>query len=225
MALTAPETIRSQAAAASGSGSVNQSAAPGSAASSSASENRSMRRNPSSPTDRSVIGSPPPEPELIGRAAAGDVRAFATLVEAHRDRAWAVCLRITGHRQDAEDALTAAWRALPGFRGDARFATWLHRIAANAAIRHATQRRDAPLDELPEPEAADAEFTTVQAERDAIGSALAKLPPEFRAALVLHEYADLSYAEIAQAQGVVIQTVKSRLNRARRAVAALLADP
>ena len=56
-------------------------------------------------------------------------------------------------------------------------------------------------------------------------SALAQLPPEFRSALVLREYADLSYAEIAQAQGVGIQTVKSRLNRARRAVAALLAGP
>ncbi len=61
-------------------------------------------------------------------------------------------------------------------------------------------------------------------EQDAIGSALARIPPEFRAALVLREYADMSYAEIAEAQGVGIQTVKSRLNRARRAMYALLQD-
>jgi RNA polymerase sigma-70 factor (ECF subfamily) len=166
------------------------------------------------------------EIELISQATDGDARAFATLVAAHRDRAWAVCLRITGHRHDAEDALqdalTAAWCNLSSFRGEALFGTWLHRIAANAALKLVKRRRDVPLDDvadLPTPES-----TLAVVERDAIASALALIPPEFRAALVLREYADMSYAEIAKAQGVGIQTVKSRLNRARRAVQALLQE-
>jgi RNA polymerase sigma factor (sigma-70 family) len=162
----------------------------------------------------------------VRRAADGDAQAFAVLVAEHRDRAWAVCLRITGHRHDAEDALqdalAAAWRNLGGYRGDARFATWLHRIAANAALRVAGMRREVAVDELPEP--AGSEFEPDVVDRDAVTAALALLPPEFRSALVLREYADLSYAEIAEAQGVGIQTVKSRLNRGRRAMAALLLD-
>ena len=169
------------------------------------------------------------EAELVARAAAGDAHAFSALVAAHRDRAWAVCLRITGHRHDAEDALQdaliAAWRNLPTFRGDARFGTWLHRIAANAALKLIGRRRDTLLDELPEA-AGPEDFESALVEQDAIARALARLPPDFRTALVLREYADLSYEEIAEAQGVGIQTVKSRLNRARRAVAAqLLQNP
>ncbi|GEL24888.1 RNA polymerase sigma factor [Pseudonocardia sulfidoxydans NBRC 16205] len=168
------------------------------------------------------------ELELVRRAGAGDTRAFATLVDAHRDRAWAVCLRITGHQYDAEDALqdalTAAWRHLPTFRGDARFGTWLHRIAANAALKLVTRRREAPVEEAPEVVDAGSDFALGIVERDALDAALALIPPDFRAALVLREYADMSYAEIAEAQGVGIQTVKSRLNRARRAVQTLLQD-
>ena len=182
----------------------------------------------SSPVDPNLDGT---ELELVRRAAAGDAQAFSTLVSTHRDRAWAVCLRITGHRHDAEDALqdalTAAWRNLSSFRGDARFGTWLHRIAANAALKLVARRRDVPLDEMGEqtmPDSPDPEFAHLVVEQDAIVSALARIPPEFRAALVLREYADMSYAEIAEAQGVGIQTVKSRLNRARRAMFALLQD-
>jgi RNA polymerase sigma factor (sigma-70 family) len=180
----------------------------------------------SSPTDHEARSG---ELELVRRAAAGDAHAFSALVSAHRDRTWAVCLRITGHRHDAEDALqdalTAAWRNLSSYRGDARFGTWLHRIAANAALRLVARRRDIGLDEVGEQVEADApEFAQLVVEQDAITAALARIPPEFRAALVLREYADMSYAEIAAAQGVGIQTVKSRLNRARRAMSALLQD-
>jgi RNA polymerase sigma factor (sigma-70 family) len=182
----------------------------------------------SCPADR---GAGSGELELVRRAAAGDAHAFSTLVSAHRERTWAVCLRITGHRHDAEDALqdalTAAWRNLSSYRGEARFGTWLHRIAANAALKLVARRRDVGLDEIDEralPDAPGSEFALLVVDADAIAAALARIPPEFRAALVLREYADMSYAEIADAQGVGIQTVKSRLNRARRAMFALLQD-
>ena len=166
------------------------------------------------------------ESSLVRAAAAGDAQAFARLVEPFRQRTWAVCFRITGHRQDAEDALqdalVAAWRGLAHFRGEAQFGTWLHRIAANAALRVVQRRREEPLDEVEDVASDEVPFATALAERDALQRVLALLPPAFRTALVLREYADMTYADIAEFQGVSIQTVKSRLNRARHAVHTLL---
>jgi RNA polymerase sigma-70 factor (ECF subfamily) len=165
------------------------------------------------------------EAVLLRRAADGDARAFADLVGMHRERTWAVCYRITGHRHDAEDALqvalTAAWRTIGRFRGDALFGTWLHRIATNAALRIVQRRREVPTESTDDFESGSTVATEV-VERDALQRALAVLPPPFRVALVLRVYGDLTYAEIAEFQEVDVQTVKSRLNRARRAVHTLL---
>ena len=168
------------------------------------------------------------EISLAQSAAAGNARAFAELTEPHRAHLWAVCYRVTGQRQDAEDALqdalVAAWRNLGQYRGDARFSTWLHRIAANAALRVAQRRREEPRAAMDDQPIAGMPFATLVAERDALQRALNLLPPDFRTALVLREYADMTYADIAAYQGVGIQTVKSRLNRARRALQALLRE-
>ncbi|MBM7783737.1 RNA polymerase sigma factor [Tenggerimyces flavus] len=169
------------------------------------------------------------EAELIGRAQAGDEHAYAELVGRHRTRLWSVCLRITGNEYDAEDALqealTAAWLHLGKFRSDARFGTWAYRIAANAALAVLRRRRDVPtdlLDELDQPDRQD--FTDRMADRDRIATALAGLGEQFREAIVLREYGDLTYEEIAAHQGVPVQTVKSRLNRARTAILAALTE-
>ncbi|MGY1829752.1 RNA polymerase sigma factor [Geodermatophilus sp. SYSU D01180] len=168
------------------------------------------------------------ESSLASSAAAGDAEAFAALIQPHRERVWAVCYRITGQRQDAEDALqdalTAAWRNLAKFRGEAQFGTWLHRIAANAALRVVQRRREEPVAEVGDWAGRETPFSTTLAERDALQQVLDLLPPDFRTALVLREYADMTYAEIAAYQGVGVQTVKSRLNRARNAVHALLLE-
>jgi RNA polymerase sigma factor (sigma-70 family) len=168
------------------------------------------------------------EASLLRRAASGDAGAFADLVAAHRQHLWAVCYRITGQQQDAEDALqdalTAVWRHLGQYRGDAQLSTWLHRIAANAALRVAQRRREEPRDVLEDEPVDGMHFSTLVAERDALQRALDQLPPDFRTALVLREYVDMTYADIAAYQGVPVQTVKSRLNRARSALAALLQD-
>jgi RNA polymerase sigma-70 factor (ECF subfamily) len=167
------------------------------------------------------------ESDLVARARAGEPAAFERLVSEHAQRAWAVCYRITGNAHDAEDALQealiAAWQHLSKFRGDARFGTWLHRIAANAALVVLRRRRDVVTDELPAG-AHDVLFDHADrlAEADRIEAALRTLPDDFRVALVLREYGDLSYAEISTHQGVPVQTVKSRLNRARQAMASLL---
>lgn len=165
--------------------------------------------------------------ELVARARAGDGTAFAALVEPAKSRVWSVCLRITGQAPDAEDAmqdaLTSAWQNLDKFREDAQFSTWLYRIASNAALSLIRKRRDQPTD-LQEnawisPDPTDAIDTT-----DRVQRALAAIPENFRAILVLREYGELSYNEIADSLGVNVQTVKSRLNRARAAVAAQLMD-
>src|SRR5205814_1896350 len=81
----------------------------------------------------------------IERARTGDAEAFAALVERHRDRAYGLALRIVRSERDAEevaqDAFVRVWRALPRFRGDSAFSTWLHRIVARQALDRAAQLR------------------------------------------------------------------------------------
>ena len=163
--------------------------------------------------------------DLVTRARAGDPDAFLQLVAPSRLQLFEVCRRITGNVHDAEDAmqdaLVAAWGALSSFRGDAAFATWLHRIAVHAAIavvrRRVASRQAAAVAGSSSPPLVD---RVVDA--DAIERALHRIPTPFRTALILREVGDLSYAEIARIEGIPIQTVKSRLSRARRAVATLL---
>jgi RNA polymerase sigma factor (sigma-70 family) len=167
------------------------------------------------------------ERALVARARAGHEDAFTDLVGEYRARTWSICLRLTGNHADAEDALqdalTAAWLNLHKFRSDARFGTWLHRIAANASLAVLRRRRDVPIDphEHDQAHATYDPFVTVD-DADRIQRALVGIPEVFRAALVLREYGDMSYDEIAAFQGVGVQTVKSRINRARRAVSAAL---
>ena len=170
------------------------------------------------------------ETALLFRARAGDQQAFAELVGAYRNQVWAVCLNVTGNHQDAEDALQntliAAWQNLEKFRGEARFGTWLHRIATNNALTIVRRRKPStPLTGFSDAEqpitltdhepALDDHVANV----DVLRIALAALPDEFRTALVLREFGDLTYADIAEHQGVGVQTVKSRLSRARQQLA------
>ncbi|MDU0479807.1 sigma-70 family RNA polymerase sigma factor [Staphylococcus chromogenes] len=158
--------------------------------------------------------------EVLAQAQAGDERAFAVLARSAQSRMWAVCLSITGNRADAEDALqnalTAAWQNLHRFDGTAKFSTWAYRIASNAALQIVRKRRELPdedagIEEVSTDSPVDSKVTAGIVVREA----LAQLPDEFREVIVLREYAGLSYQEIADQQGIPIQTVKSRINRAR----------
>ncbi|MFW0783655.1 sigma-70 family RNA polymerase sigma factor [Gordonia sp. CPCC 206044] len=177
------------------------------------------------------------EAVLLMQAREGDQHAFAQLAGAHRTQVWAVCLNICGNHHDAEDALqntlVAAWQNLHKFRGEARFSTWLHRIASNNALMVVRRRKaNTTLTDFDDPEQAvqlaDDDGGTTFDERvalqDAVRDALAKLPDDFREAVVLREFGDLSYADIAAHQGIGVQTVKSRLNRARSQLGDLLRD-
>ncbi|MAU83766.1 MAG: RNA polymerase subunit sigma [Gordonia sp.] len=177
------------------------------------------------------------EAALLMQAREGDQRAFAEVVTAHRNHVWAVCLNICGNPHDAEDALqntlVAAWQNLHKFRGEARFSTWLHRIAANNALTVVRKRKtNTQITDFSDPEEsvqladddAAPRFDEHIALRDSLRDALSQLPAEFREAIVLREFGDLTYADIAVQQGVGIQTVKSRLNRARTQLRDILGD-
>jgi RNA polymerase sigma-70 factor (ECF subfamily) len=163
------------------------------------------------------------EGELIVRCREGDDRAFAALIEPHRDPMLRVCQRITANREDAEDALQEAlmssWQNLASFRGEARFGTWLHRIAANAALAVARRRVPAPVDPHDVVLTGIAGIGPFPGERmadiDWVHRAIAGLPHSFKVALVLRGFGEMSYAEIAEHQHIGVQTVKSRISRAR----------
>ena len=171
-----------------------------------------------------------PDRELLTAHAGGDPDAFTELVRRHRDRLWAVALRTLGDREEAadafQDALLSAYRAAAGFRGDAAVTTWLHRIVVNACLDRIRRRQVRPT--VPLPEAGPGE--PVQpgdqiADKDTavvVHHALAELPIEQRAALVLVELQGHSVAETAEILGVAEGTVKSRCARGRARLAVLL---
>ncbi len=168
---------------------------------------------------------------LAARCATGDKDAFDTLAGRHRQRMHAICRRITCDDHDALDALqnalVQAWQHIGAFQGDARIGTWLYRVATNAAIDEVRRRsrRPLPSENLADLTAAPGLLADQVAERLTVDWALALLPPQFRAAIVLREYLGLSYRDIADIRGVPIDTVKSQISRGRQALADLLRLP
>ncbi|MFJ8882253.1 RNA polymerase sigma factor SigM [Streptomyces sp. NPDC102402] len=173
--------------------------------------------------------------DLLAQHVAGDPDAFGELVRRHRDRLWAVALRTLGDREEAadavQDALVSAFRAAHTFRGQSAVTTWLHRITVNACLdraRKAASRRTAPvddaerLDQLLEPhESAEAPAERQDLHRQLM-AALATLPAEQRAALVLVDMQAYPVAEAARILDVPTGTVKSRCARGRARLLPLL---
>ncbi|MEU0669510.1 RNA polymerase sigma factor SigM [Streptomyces lavendulocolor] len=173
--------------------------------------------------------------ELLARHVAGDPDAFGELVRRHRDRLWAVALRTLGDREEAadavQDALVSAFRAAHTFRGQSAVTTWLHRITVNACLdraRKAASRRTSPVDDterleqLLEPhESAEAPAERQDLHRE-LFAALAKLPADQRAALVLVDMQGYPVAEAARVLDVPTGTVKSRCARGRARLLPLL---
>ncbi|GAB3742960.1 RNA polymerase sigma factor RpoE [Lysobacter olei] len=178
--------------------------------------------------------------ELVRRVQRGDSTAFDALVRKYQHRIvgligryvsdWSECQDV------AQDVFMRAYRALPNFRGDAQFYTWLHRIAVNTAKNHlVAQNRRPPTDDI---DATDAEqFDVGMRLRDTdtpehellrqeiertVMHAVESLPEDLKVAITLREVDGLSYDEIAQRMGCPIGTVRSRIFRARDAIDAQL---
>lgn len=174
--------------------------------------------------------------ELVQAAAQGDEAAFAQLVQAYENRAYHLALRMCGNAEDASDvvqeAFLAAWRALPSFRGDAEFSTWLYRLVSNASIdllrRNKHQRGNVSLDDeewtLDTPDHTPGPHENAEAGdlQQAIAQCLNKLSDDHRSVLVMREVHQLSYEEISHALTLDLGTVKSRISRARNALRKIL---
>jgi len=171
------------------------------------------------------------EDELVRRAQNGDRSAADDLLRRHYDRIYAVCRRIAGNDADAldatQEALMAIVRGLPRYDARARFSTWAYRVATNACLDELRRRRRRPQPTEIEDDSAtwvatDSGFDDTIVERDEIDAALAEIPDQFRAPLVLRDLAGLDYAEISDTLGVPPGTVRSRIARGRAALAAVL---
>ncbi|MBB4935412.1 RNA polymerase sigma-70 factor (ECF subfamily) [Lipingzhangella halophila] len=170
-----------------------------------------------------------PDKELLSRHAQGDDQAFNELVRRHRERMWAVAIRVLGDPEEASDALQdaflSAFRGAHRFRGDAQVSTWLHRIVINAChdrmrrklVRPAVPTDDATLDVLsnervrgtsPDPSARSDSSMDVH-------TALAELPAEQRFALILVDMLGYRVDEAAEILEIAAGTVKSRCARGR----------
>ncbi len=164
------------------------------------------------------------------RAQRGDRAAFGELVRRHQDRIYRYLVRLTGSREEAlelaQETFLRAWQALPEWRPQAQLRTWLFRIASNAAMDVLRRRKLVEFSQFtPELDAASGEpgpelrLESRQSLAE-LEKALARIPPDQRQALLLREVEGLSYAEIGEATGANEGTVKSRLARAREALAA-----
>ena len=169
---------------------------------------------------------------LVRAAGGGDVRAFEQLYRRHARRVFAVLWRLCGHEARAEDlvqeAFVRAWQALPGFRFESAFSTWLHRLAVNTALMDLRARRGGEALET-DGEALDAHATPDSAgHRTALGldleRAIATLPPRARAVLVLYDIEGWKHEEIAAELGMAVGSSKAQLHRARQLLRARLGE-
>jgi RNA polymerase sigma-70 factor (ECF subfamily) len=178
-------------------------------------------------------GSVPAEEDARDRAllaahVAGDPDAFSALVRRHQDRLWAVALRTLGNREEAadalQDALLSAFRSAATYRGDARVTTWLHRVVVNACLDRVRRQKVRPTVPMPD-DGGPADPRDRLADRETaieIEVALADLPDEQRAALVLVDVHGMPVEDVAAVLGVPVGTVKSRCFRGRARLAVQL---
>ena len=164
------------------------------------------------------------ERRWIERARIGDEDAFRMLMDRHRDRGYAIALRITRSPADADDVVQQAfvrvWFSLDGFRGESSFGTWLHRIVARCAFDRASKMKVRRAREI---ELDDSIPSVPMNARDVIlirrlDGLMKELSAAQRAVVTLHYWADTPVEEVARVLGMPENTVKTHLSRARAAL-------
>jgi RNA polymerase sigma-70 factor (ECF subfamily) len=188
------------------------------------------------------------ERALIAASKSGDPAALDALVRTHQDRVYSFAMRMCRNVEDAKDILQETFlgviRSIREFREESKFSTWLYRIASNACLKkrrrgvhEPTPEQELSLDDLmPRPDAegrrpeiadwsGDAERALLHGELSArMESAIDKLPRDYKLVLVLRDVEGLSAEETAQAVGLSVSAIKSRLHRARVFIRRELAD-
>lgn len=182
-------------------------------------------------TGRELRGQDAKDLEWVARVLAGDLDAYARLVDRHRDFVYTIAIGIVRNEADAEDvsqeAFVTAFRALRTFRGESKFSSWLYRIVVNLALAHVRRRQRAPLLEIESSES-DEPYPRVAATDEGpeeglidqelrlrVRQAIAKLPPHYRAVITLYHLEEKSYEEVVSILGLPMGTVKTHLHRAR----------
>jgi RNA polymerase sigma-70 factor (ECF subfamily) len=166
-----------------------------------------------------------PEPETIGRAQAGDLRAFESLVRATQGDVWRFAYHLTRDAAMAEDvsqeAFLRAFRAIRSYRGDARFSSWLLRIVRNSAVdayRKTRKESVAPNEDQAGRKGGWAPDPPEAEDRARINNAIRRLPMQLREPFVVIEILGYTYQEASTILGTRIGTIKSRMHRARAAL-------
>ncbi len=200
------------------------------------------------PSPPSQTSTPPPEEAddrpLVERARKQDADAFEELVRRHQSRIYGLCYHLTGNHEDAndlaQDSFIKAWKALPTFRGDASFITWIYRIATNNCLTHLKSRRNVlphfslnDLDANTENDPTLVELVSHHTPRrdsqlnelqKRLNEAMLKLSEEHRMVVAMHDVQGMSHVEIAEVLGCNPGTVRSRLFYARQQLQAWLSD-
>ena len=165
--------------------------------------------------------------ELVARSVGGDVDSFNQLILRWERPIYALAYRVIGREEEARDvsqeAFLRAYRGLPGFKGQAKFSSWLYRITLNLCRDWIRKQRRQPVSQLPE----DADIDEIAASTGPVESiedlvarreltavveeAMSRLPEEQRTAIILKEYHGMTFQEIADLQGCPLSTVKTRL--------------
>ena len=165
--------------------------------------------------------------ELVARAQGGDVESFNQLIVRWERPIYALAYRVIGREEDArdvcQDAFLRAYRALPGFKGQAKFSSWLYRIALNLCRDWIRRQRRTPVSQLPEdidaselvaaagPVESIEELVARRELSAIVEEAMSVLSEEQRTAIILKEYHGMTFQEIADMQGCPLSTVKTRL--------------
>ena len=193
-------------------------------------------------------GSDPDDDQLVARAQNGDLHAFESLVERHQDRLFRLAMRLLRNDNDArevlQDSFVMAWQKLGNFAGRAQFGSWIYRVTLNTALMLLRSRRRRPtvsVDDVGDdvisagiaagPEHVANDWTRRPDEqlqsgelKEYIQAAVGDLPEILRLTFVLRDVEGLSTEETAEALDVTVQTVKTRLHRARLALRASISD-
>lgn len=181
------------------------------------------------------------ELNIIARAKEGDITAFEALITTYEKKIYGICLRMMGNEQDAYDAAQEVcvkiWRQIGSFEGNAKFSTWVYRIATNQCLDHLRKRKNKDeislfqtnthTDEEWMIDVPSTDMTTEeQMDQKALGAViqqgLDELKVEYKEMIVLRDVMGNSYEEISQILDVSVGTVKSRLSRARNALKKIL---
>jgi RNA polymerase sigma-70 factor (ECF subfamily) len=170
------------------------------------------------------------ESQWLTQAIKGDSQAFTQLVESYQKPVYNLCYRMLGNAEDAEDAaqetFLRAYRSMRRYDSSRPFSTWLLSIAAHYCIDQIRRRRmaivsleDLPVPDVPDPAPGLESKVSLKEEQRRLRLVLDKLDPTDRAAVVMYYWYDFSYDEIGQALSLTLSAVKSRMHRARKAMA------